>query len=77
MGSVTEQSVMGVIRAARPSFRNSHDKVAFAVHASFLASGFLLHATGPSAFSDDVFSSTSTGTLFYFILFNYDSEFIF
>lgn len=60
MGSVTEQSVMGVIRAARPSFRNPHDKVAFAVHASFLASGSILHATGPPAFSDDVLSSTST-----------------
>ncbi|KAL3536450.1 hypothetical protein ACH5RR_004911 [Cinchona calisaya] len=58
--SVTEQSVMGVIRAARPSFRNAQDKVVFAVHASFLASGFLLHATGPPCFSDDALPSTST-----------------
>ncbi|GKV14465.1 hypothetical protein SLEP1_g25345 [Rubroshorea leprosula] len=34
-----EKSVMAVIRAARPSFRNNHDKIAFAIHASFLASG--------------------------------------
>ncbi|XAR67670.1 hypothetical protein NMG60_11002518 [Bertholletia excelsa] len=55
-----EQSVLAVIRATRPSFRNAHDKVAFAVHAAFLASGYVLHATGPPAFSDTAFSSTST-----------------
>lgn len=60
--TVTEQSVMGVIRAARPTFRNAHDKVAFSVHASFLASGFVLHATGPSAFVNDALTSSSTGT---------------
>lgn len=58
--AVTEQSVMGVIRAARPTFRNAHDKIAFAVHSSFLASGFILHATGPSAFTDDALYSSST-----------------
>jgi len=52
--------VMAVIRAARPSFRNNHDKIAFAVHASFLASGYVLTATGPAAFSDTAFSSPST-----------------
>uniref|UniRef100_A0A5B7BN80 Putative proteasome inhibitor n=1 Tax=Davidia involucrata TaxID=16924 RepID=A0A5B7BN80_DAVIN len=56
----TEQSVMAVIRASRPSFRNAHDKVAFAVHASFLSSGYVLNATGPPAFSDNALSSPST-----------------
>nr|GMD01453.1 probable proteasome inhibitor [Ipomoea batatas] len=46
-----------IIRASRPTFRNPYDKVAFAVHASFVASGFVLLATGPSAFADDPFSS--------------------
>ncbi|KAF3636371.1 hypothetical protein FXO37_25468 [Capsicum annuum] len=55
-----EQSVIAVIRAARPTFRNAHDKAAFAVHAAFLASGFVLHATGPSASVDDALSSSST-----------------
>ncbi|KAI4356534.1 hypothetical protein L6164_000551 [Bauhinia variegata] len=56
----TEKTVLAVIRAARPSFRNNHDKVAFAVHASFLASGFILTATGPQALSDDALSNAST-----------------
>ncbi|CAA2990015.1 probable proteasome inhibitor [Olea europaea subsp. europaea] len=56
----TEHSVMAVIRAARPTFRNSHDKVAFAIHASFLSAGFILHSTGPAAFVNDVLSSAST-----------------
>lgn len=47
-----ESAVMAVIRASRPSFRNPHDKVAFAVHASFLAAGFSLTATGKNALSD-------------------------
>nr|GMD01455.1 probable proteasome inhibitor [Ipomoea batatas] len=46
-----------MIRAMRPTFRNPYDKVAFVVHASCLASGFVLLATGPSAFCDDPFSS--------------------
>lgn len=49
----TEGAVMAVIRASRPSFRNPHDKVAFAVHASFLAAGFSLIATGKNALSDN------------------------
>ncbi|KAG2690688.1 hypothetical protein I3760_09G200600 [Carya illinoinensis] len=55
-----DKSVMAVVRAARPSFRNNHDKIAFAVHASCLASGYVLTATGPSAFSDTALSSPST-----------------
>ncbi|XP_058091333.1 probable proteasome inhibitor [Magnolia sinica] len=47
----TETSVMAVIRASRPSFLKPHDKIAFAVHASFLSSGYTLTATGTSAFS--------------------------
>ncbi|XP_041024177.1 probable proteasome inhibitor isoform X2 [Juglans microcarpa x Juglans regia] len=57
---VDDKSVMAVVRAARPSFRNIQDKIAFAVHASFLASGYVLTATGPSAFSDTALSSPST-----------------
>ncbi|XP_074583705.1 putative proteasome inhibitor isoform X1 [Curcuma longa] len=49
----SESSVMAVIRASRPSFRNDHDKVVFAVHASFLAAGFSLVATGARALSDN------------------------
>ncbi|XP_059647122.1 probable proteasome inhibitor [Cornus florida] len=56
----TEHSVMAVIRAYKPVFRNAHDKVAFAVHASFLASGYVLNATGPPALSDDALYSAST-----------------
>lgn len=55
----TENTVMMVIRASRPTFRNPHDKVAFAVHASCVASGLVLLSTGPSAFSEDPFSSAS------------------
>lgn len=54
-----DKSVMAVIRAARPTFRNDFDKLAFAVHATFLASGHVLTATGPSADTD--FTSASTG----------------
>ncbi|GLJ32723.1 hypothetical protein SUGI_0658340 [Cryptomeria japonica] len=42
-------SVLAVIRASRPSFRNAHDRVAFAVHASFLSAGYSLTATGTEA----------------------------
>ncbi|KAH7684058.1 proteasome inhibitor subunit 1 (PI31) protein [Dioscorea alata] len=48
----TESSVMAVIRASRPSFRNLHDKLAFAIHATFMAAGHSLIATGRPAFSD-------------------------
>ncbi|XP_073047135.1 probable proteasome inhibitor [Primulina eburnea] len=53
----TKQSVMLVIRAARPSFRNCQDKAAFAVHAAFMAAGYSLHLTGLPAFEDGVLSS--------------------
>ncbi|CAN8279207.1 unnamed protein product [Cochlearia groenlandica] len=56
----TSQAVMAVINSVMPPFRNNHDKVAFAVHASFLASGYILTATGTPAFADDVLSSSST-----------------
>ncbi|KAI3938879.1 hypothetical protein MKW92_012502 [Papaver armeniacum] len=52
-----EEGVMAVIRAARPNFRNAHDKVGFAVHAMFLNSGYYLTATGSQAFSDTVLTS--------------------
>ncbi|XP_078437377.1 putative proteasome inhibitor isoform X2 [Wolffia australiana] len=45
----TEISVMAVIRASRPIFRNSHDKAAFALHAAFMAAGYSLTATGKPA----------------------------
>ncbi|VVB05604.1 unnamed protein product [Arabis nemorensis] len=54
----TSETVMLVIRSVTPKFRNNHDKVAFAVHASFLASGFILTATGRPAFADDALSSS-------------------
>ncbi|XP_018507908.2 probable proteasome inhibitor isoform X3 [Pyrus x bretschneideri] len=54
-----DKSVMAVIRAARPNFRNNDDRVVFAVHASFLAAGYVLTAAGPPAFSDSVLSSSS------------------
>lgn len=49
----TESSVLAVIRASRPTFRNPNDKVAFALHASFLAAGYSLIATGSRACSDN------------------------
>ncbi|XP_062003716.1 probable proteasome inhibitor [Rosa rugosa] len=55
-----DKSVMAVIRAARPSFRNQNDKVAFAVHASFAASGYELIAAGRPAFSENALSSSAT-----------------
>lgn len=57
----TEKSVVAVIRASRPSFRNNHDKLAFALHATFVAAGYSLTATGPPAFSDSALCSASTG----------------
>ncbi|CAI9297606.1 unnamed protein product [Lactuca saligna] len=54
----TEQSVLAVIRASRPKFRNSADKIAFAIHSIFLASGYNLNATGPPAFTDDALAAT-------------------
>lgn len=59
----TEQSILAVIRAARPQFRTAFDKAAYAVHASFAAAGYILHATGPSAFADDALSVSCEGNL--------------
>lgn len=56
----SEESVMLVIRASRPNFRNNYDKLAFAVHASFLSSGFVLISTGPPALSENPLSSSSS-----------------
>ncbi|XP_024528767.1 probable proteasome inhibitor [Selaginella moellendorffii] len=44
-------AVLAVIRASRPQFRSPHDRVAFALHAAFLASGYSLGATGSAAAS--------------------------
>lgn len=67
----TEQGVIAVIRASRPTFRGPHDKIAFTIHSSFLAAGYILTAAGTSAFSDDVLTSPSTGKNSIFtILFN-------
>ncbi|KAJ7549841.1 hypothetical protein O6H91_07G071800 [Diphasiastrum complanatum] len=48
---VSADAVLAVIRASRPSFKSAHDRVAFAVHATFLASGYSLIATGSRALS--------------------------
>ncbi|KZV51746.1 putative proteasome inhibitor [Dorcoceras hygrometricum] len=53
----SEKSVMLVIRASRPSFQNCHDKVAFAVHAAFMAAGYILHLKGFPVFRDDVLTT--------------------
>lgn len=49
---------MLVIRSSRPQFRNNRDKIAFVVHASFIASGYKLVATGRPAFAEDALSSS-------------------
>ncbi|KAK6943585.1 PI31 proteasome regulator, N-terminal [Dillenia turbinata] len=54
-----EKSVLTLIRASRPTLRNAFDKVAFAVHASFLASGYILTFTGSSCLSESAFNSSS------------------
>ncbi|XP_013589856.1 PREDICTED: probable proteasome inhibitor [Brassica oleracea var. oleracea] len=51
-------TVMLVIRSSRPQFRNNRDKIAFVVHASFIASGYKLVATGRPAFAEDALSSS-------------------
>ncbi|KAJ4885239.1 putative proteasome inhibitor [Raphanus sativus] len=51
-------TVMLVIRSSRPQFRNNSDKIAFVVHASFIASGYKLVATGRPAFAEDALSSS-------------------
>ncbi|CAK9228430.1 unnamed protein product [Sphagnum troendelagicum] len=45
----TPGAVLGVIRAARPRLKNATERVAFAVHAAFLAAGYSLVATGTNA----------------------------
>jgi proteasome inhibitor subunit 1 (PI31) len=55
-----KKSVMAVIRASRPTFKNDHDKATFAVHATFIAAGYILAAAGPEAFDDSALSSSST-----------------
>ncbi|XP_020681919.2 probable proteasome inhibitor [Dendrobium catenatum] len=50
----SENSVMAVIRASRPTFRNNHDKVAFVIHASFLSAGFSLIAVGRRAVDNNL-----------------------
>lgn len=59
---VTDKDLTTVLRASRPSFRNPADKTAFAVHASFLASGYFLTAVGPPAFADAALCSSSSST---------------
>ncbi|CAN6977469.1 unnamed protein product [Brassica rapa subsp. trilocularis] len=54
------QTVMLVIRSARPSFRNYRDKVAFVLHASFVASGFRVVAAGRHAFAENALVSSPT-----------------
>lgn len=61
MESDKSKAVIGVVRASRPLFRSRHDRLAFAVHASFLASGHSLAATGPAAYAADALSSPSAG----------------
>lgn len=39
-------SVLAIIRAAHPELKNKHDKLAFAIHAIFLANGYRLVSTG-------------------------------
>ncbi|EFH52501.1 hypothetical protein ARALYDRAFT_906817 [Arabidopsis lyrata subsp. lyrata] len=57
----TSETVMGMVRLVMPAFRNNHDKLVFAVHASFIISGFGLIATGRPAFALDAQSSSSQG----------------
>ncbi|KAH0995017.1 hypothetical protein GBA52_018881 [Prunus armeniaca] len=56
------KSVMALIKALKPAFRNgnNNDKVVFAVHSFFLASGYELTATGPPAFNPSGLTSAST-----------------
>lgn len=74
----TDKSVLAVIRAARPTFRNQNDKIAFVVHSSFLASGYILTATGPLALSDTALSNSSNGNpkkILFFFFFNFSMIF--
>nr|GEY44123.1 probable proteasome inhibitor [Tanacetum cinerariifolium] len=53
----SEQSVLAIIRASRPKFKTPADKITYAIHSIFLATGFNLNATGPPAFTDDAFTA--------------------
>ncbi|KAK1353117.1 hypothetical protein POM88_052955 [Heracleum sosnowskyi] len=62
----TEQGVIAVIRAFPPTSRGSHDRVAYAIHSSFLAAGYILigagyfvTGAGPPALLDDVLTTSS------------------
>ncbi|XP_065872445.1 probable proteasome inhibitor [Euphorbia lathyris] len=72
-----KNSVMAVIRAARPSFRNNSDKIAFVVNASFLSSGYVLTATGPPAFAENALYSSSTDEVGFDHWNDCDSEYAF
>ena len=45
-------AVLAVLRAARPAFISKASKLAFALHAGMLASGYRLLACGPAAEAD-------------------------
>jgi len=42
-------AVLGVIRASRPTLQTAMERVAFAIHATFLAVGYSLIAVGAAA----------------------------
>ncbi|KAK9804965.1 hypothetical protein WJX73_004976 [Symbiochloris irregularis] len=46
---INQQTLLTVVRAARPSFRNRYDRLAFAVHAYNLADDYKLVGTGKAA----------------------------
>lgn len=50
--AVSPPTVLLVLRASRPTFRNRHDGCVFAVHAAILSAGFRLVATGQAALGD-------------------------
>lgn len=45
----TAGAVLGVIRASRPNLLTAIERVAFAVHAAFLATGYSVVAVGVAA----------------------------
>eukprot|EP00976_Prorocentrum_cordatum_P032788 667615-Prorocentrum_minimum.AAC.11 len=42
----TPTGILAVVRASRPSFRNRHDRLTFAIHAAVLSEGFHLVGVG-------------------------------
>jgi hypothetical protein len=42
----TAKAVLGVIRASRPTLQSAIERVAFAIHSSFLAAGYSIVAVG-------------------------------